>query len=43
MRFILKNRPKGTLEASLSIKELHKFLTIEGKELTSQIFVSWTS
>ncbi len=29
---------KNVFEAPLSIKELHEFLTIEGKELTSQTF-----
>jgi predicted RNase H-like HicB family nuclease len=34
----IRKTEKDLFEAPLSIKELHEFLTIEGKELTSQTF-----
>ncbi len=34
----VRKAEKDVFEAPLSIKELHEFLTIEGKELTSQTF-----
>ena len=34
----VRKTEEDVFEAPLSIKELHEFLTIEGKELTSQTF-----